>query len=90
MTDLRRPLPNYDIKQPVTGPALPPRMPDDLNITDEEYQALIEQAVQLSIAEGQVSGVQRHDVDAKVPETFYEPCAVDIIGEKPVFLAVDQ
>lgn len=70
MTDLRRPLPNYDIKQPVTGPALPPRMPDDLNITDEEYQALIEQAVQLSIAEGQVSGVQRHDVDSSDDEDY--------------------
>ncbi|KAI1209600.1 glycosyltransferase family 1 protein [Annulohypoxylon truncatum] len=71
MVDHKHPLPNHDIKQPVAGPALPPRMPEDLtNITDEEYQALIEQAVQLSIAEQQGSGVQRHDVDSSEDEDY--------------------
>ncbi|KAI2469537.1 glycosyltransferase family 1 protein [Annulohypoxylon bovei var. microspora] len=71
MVDHKRSLPNYDIKQPVNGPALPPRIPEDLaDITDEEYQALIEQAVQLSMAEPQRSGVQRHDVDSSEDEDF--------------------
>lgn len=59
MTDIKRPPTNYDIKSP---PALPPRTPDELmNITDEEYQALIEQAVQLSMAEHQQSGIRKRD-----------------------------
>ncbi|KAI0881589.1 glycosyltransferase family 1 protein [Annulohypoxylon maeteangense] len=73
MIDPRRTQPNYDIKQPipVPGPELPPRISEDLmDITEEEYQALIEQAVQLSMAEEQGSGVQRHDVDSSEDEDF--------------------
>ncbi|KAI1138122.1 glycosyltransferase family 1 protein [Hypoxylon sp. FL0543] len=65
MSDFKRPVPDYDIKRQSSAPALPPRVPGDImDITDEEYQALIEQAVQLSIAEQQQSGVQRHDTDS--------------------------
>ncbi|KAI4869725.1 glycosyltransferase family 1 protein [Hypoxylon rubiginosum] len=72
MSDFKRPLPDidvrhprsdYDIKHPSSPPpALPPRSPDELlDITDEEYQALVEQAVQLSIAEHQQGGIVRRD-----------------------------
>ncbi|KAI1761282.1 glycosyltransferase family 1 protein [Hypoxylon sp. FL1150] len=55
--DVRNPRPDYDIKHP---PTLPPRTPDEFDITDEEYQALIGQAVQLSMAE-QPRGIVRRD-----------------------------
>ncbi|KAI1415006.1 glycosyltransferase family 1 protein [Hypoxylon sp. FL1857] len=66
ISDIKRPMSDYDIKRQSSAPPLPPRVPEDImDITDEEYQALIEQAVQLSIAEQQQqSGVQRHDVDS--------------------------
>ncbi|KAI0839226.1 glycosyltransferase family 1 protein [Hypoxylon sp. FL0890] len=65
ISDIKRPLPDYDIKRQSSAPALPPRIPEEImDITDEEYQALVEQAVQLSIAEQQQSGVQRHDIDS--------------------------
>ncbi|KAL7620787.1 hypothetical protein AAE478_009785 [Parahypoxylon ruwenzoriense] len=66
-----------DIKYPLLEdnsqpPPLPPRQPDDLmDITDEEYQALIEQAVQLSIAEQQQQrGIVRHDLESPEDEDF--------------------
>jgi hypothetical protein len=41
-----------------------PFSPEDLeNITDEEYQALIEQAVQLSVAEDERRAIRMHDVE---------------------------
>ncbi|KAI1103665.1 glycosyltransferase family 1 protein [Jackrogersella minutella] len=61
ISDIKRALPDYDTKRP--GPELPPRH-DIMDITDEEYQALVEQAVQLSIAEQQPKGVRRHDTDS--------------------------
>ncbi|KAI1771996.1 glycosyltransferase family 1 protein [Hypoxylon cercidicola] len=71
ITDINRPVPelevrhprsDYDIKHPASPLALPPRSPDEaLDITDEEYQALIAQAVQLSMAEQQRVGITRRD-----------------------------
>ncbi|KAI0383627.1 glycosyltransferase family 1 protein [Hypomontagnella monticulosa] len=63
--DLKRPLLEEDETE---APPLPPRfsreIPADLmDITDEEFQALIEQAVQLSMAEEQPKGIRRHDLD---------------------------
>ncbi|KAI5865792.1 glycosyltransferase family 1 protein [Durotheca rogersii] len=66
-----------DVKHPLPGdnppPQLPPRIPDNLmDITDEEYAALIEQAVQLSMAEhyqNQQKGIIRHD-DTSEDEDF--------------------
>ncbi|KAI1384211.1 glycosyltransferase family 1 protein [Hypoxylon trugodes] len=60
MSDIKRPIPD----PMASPPALPPRIPEDLmDITDEEYQALIEQAVQLSIADSQHRGIQMHDLE---------------------------
>ncbi|KAI0409887.1 hypothetical protein F4802DRAFT_542482 [Xylaria palmicola] len=56
-----------DVKRPVSGESREyPFSPDDLeNITDEEYQALIEEAVKLSLAENQhqQEGIQMHDLE---------------------------
>lgn len=70
ISDFKRPIPepdnrlprtDYDIKHPPSSPpTVPPRTLEDLDITDEEYQALIEQAVQLSMAE-QPRGIVRRD-----------------------------
>ncbi|OTB01295.1 glycosyltransferase family 1 protein [Hypoxylon sp. CI-4A] len=65
ISDIKRPLPDDSIKRPQPGPALPPK--DLTDITDEEYQAYVEQAVQLSIAEQQHKagrGIYRHDIDS--------------------------
>ncbi|OTB17502.1 glycosyltransferase family 1 protein [Daldinia sp. EC12] len=62
-TDFKRPYPE-DIKSATWGPSHSSGTAEDsLEITDEEYQALIEQAVQLSMAEPHRSGVRRHDLD---------------------------
>ncbi|KAI1843632.1 hypothetical protein JX266_010265 [Neoarthrinium moseri] len=46
-----------------------PFSPDDFdNITDEEYQALIEQAIQLSVAEEQQKAIRMHDVEEEDEE----------------------
>lgn len=85
ITDIKRPLPDYDIKRRPTAPALPPRMPEDMmDITDEEYQALIEQAVQLSIAEQQQSGVRRHDIDSSEEDEDFKQALVRSQTEKSV------
>ncbi|KAI1081882.1 glycosyltransferase family 1 protein [Whalleya microplaca] len=62
MSDMKRPLPDNDNR----APALPPRDLED--ITDEEYQALIEQAVRLSIAEDQKQGIRMHDLGEESDE----------------------
>jgi len=54
--DVKRPLPN-------TTPEFP-FSPDDLeSITDEEYQALIEEAIKLSIAESQQQAIRMYDLE---------------------------
>jgi hypothetical protein len=54
--DVKRPIPN-------TTPEFP-FSPDDLeNITDEEYQALIEEAIKLSIAESQQQAIRMEDLE---------------------------
>ncbi|KAI5927322.1 hypothetical protein F4810DRAFT_360708 [Camillea tinctor] len=52
-----------DVKHPYPEkPRLAPFSPDDLeNITDEEYQALIEKAVQLSMVENQQGAIRMYD-----------------------------
>ncbi|KAI1128692.1 hypothetical protein F5Y10DRAFT_240035 [Nemania abortiva] len=46
-----------------------PLAPDDLeDISDEEYQALIEEAVKLSIAENQQQGIRMHDLERESDE----------------------
>ncbi|KAI1803598.1 glycosyltransferase family 1 protein [Daldinia bambusicola] len=61
--DIKRPY-QEDARHSISGPAQTPgTLEDSLEITDEEYQALIEQAVQLSMAEPHRSGVRRHDLD---------------------------
>ncbi|KAI1484782.1 hypothetical protein F5X96DRAFT_662874 [Biscogniauxia mediterranea] len=63
-----------DLKHPHPEKSrLPPFSPDDLeNITDEEYQALIEKAVQLSIAEHQQGAISMfdHEEDDEEDEDF--------------------
>ncbi|KAI0169901.1 glycosyltransferase family 1 protein [Hypoxylon sp. FL1284] len=71
MSDVKRPLPEsdathaqsgYDSRHSTSQPPLPPRSSDgSLDITDEEYQALIEQAVQLSMSDQQQSGIRRRE-----------------------------
>ncbi|KAI8962520.1 glycosyltransferase family 1 protein [Daldinia sp. FL1419] len=70
LTDIKRPYPE-DVKFPQSGNPLPSHTSEDsLEITDEEYQALIEQAVQLSMAEQHGSGIRRHDLDDSEDEDF--------------------
>ncbi|KAI1334644.1 hypothetical protein F5Y15DRAFT_401146 [Xylariaceae sp. FL0016] len=52
-----------DVKRPDGAPHQPPFSPDDLQITDEEYQALIEQAMVLSMQDNQHSGIRMHDLE---------------------------
>ncbi|KAI2782640.1 glycosyltransferase family 1 protein [Daldinia loculata] len=61
-----------DIKRPLSGPSLPFRASseDSMEITDEEYQALIERAVQLSMTEQHGSGVRRHDLEDSEDDDF--------------------
>ncbi|KAJ2978663.1 hypothetical protein NUW58_g7429 [Xylaria curta] len=54
--DVKHPLPDDKREYPFS--------PDDLeNITDEEYQALIEEAVKLSIVESQQQAIRMHDLE---------------------------
>ncbi|KAI1374208.1 glycosyltransferase family 1 protein [Hypoxylon crocopeplum] len=72
MSDVKRPLRDDSIGGIRAPPPLPPRPVDDImNITDEEYQALVEKAVQLSIAEQQQAGtIRRHVDDSSEDEDF--------------------
>ncbi|KAI0105960.1 glycosyltransferase family 1 protein [Daldinia grandis] len=66
-TDIKRPYPE-DIKHPLPGQSRASE--DSMEITDEEYQALIEQAVQLSMTEQHGSGVRRHDHEDSEDDDF--------------------
>ncbi|KAI0023776.1 hypothetical protein F4780DRAFT_785565 [Xylariomycetidae sp. FL0641] len=62
-----RPTPGYlpEVKRPDGAAPVAPFSPDDLeNITDEEYQALIEQATMLSLAENQQQAIRMYDYEA--------------------------
>ncbi|KAJ3573386.1 hypothetical protein NPX13_g4725 [Xylaria arbuscula] len=71
---VRRPIANsgvqrsgwvHDVKRPLDEPHQYPFSPDDLdNITDEEYQALIEEAIKLSIAEDHQQAIRMYDAEA--------------------------
>ncbi|KAF2969959.1 hypothetical protein GQX73_g3649 [Xylaria multiplex] len=53
-----------DVKRPLGEKREYPFSPDDLdNITDEEYQALIEEAIKQSIAENQQQGIRMYDLE---------------------------
>ena len=53
-----------DVKRPQGEPHQYPFSPDDLdNITDEEYQALIEEAIKQSIAEDQQQAIRMYDAE---------------------------
>ncbi|KAI0006279.1 hypothetical protein F4779DRAFT_27319, partial [Xylariaceae sp. FL0662B] len=62
MSDTKRPPSDSDSQ----AQAVPPHNIED--ITDEEYQALIEQAVRLSIAEDQRRGIRMHDLEEESEE----------------------
>ncbi|KAI2620457.1 glycosyltransferase family 1 protein [Hypoxylon sp. NC1633] len=74
LLDMKRPLPEDFAQSP---PPLPPRPIEDLmDITDEEYQALIEQAVQLSIAEHQQRGIIKHDAESSEEDEDFQQALV--------------
>lgn len=53
-----------DVKHPLPEKREYPYSPDDMeNITDEEYQALIEEALKQSITENQQRGIHMHDLE---------------------------
>ncbi|KAK5630640.1 hypothetical protein RRF57_006355 [Xylaria bambusicola] len=62
-----------DIKRPHGEPPQYPFSPDDLeDITDEEYQALIEEAIKLSITENQQQAVRMYDVEEDDESPTYD------------------
>ncbi|TRX94196.1 hypothetical protein FHL15_004964 [Xylaria flabelliformis] len=59
--DVKHPLPDEKREFPFS--------PDDLeNITDEEYQALIEEAIKVSITESQQQAIRMHDLEEDADE----------------------